>query len=83
MSYTNPIHPYIIPAEPPAKKYYPPASLISYPYPYGNFCDYRFFPYNYPFDWGGEYGYQYNNNLYNNYRTPYYPFGPYKVGPYY
>lgn len=68
-----------------------PASNVSYPYPYGNFCKFKYSPYNYPFNYpygyGSTYGYdsayEYNNNYYNNYRTPYFPQGPYKIGPYY
>jgi hypothetical protein len=90
MSYTNPLHPYVIPPYT-HKTYYPPVSTVSYPYPYGNFCRNRFLPYNYPFTaqdgfgrtYGYDAGYEYKNNTYNNYRTPYYPFGPFKVGPYY
>jgi hypothetical protein len=79
---TNPYYPYVIPNPPAVSNpvdYYPSISNVSAPFPYcGRTGIYNYYEYTYPTSYplGQEI-------YYNNYRTPYYPFGPYKVGPYY
>ena len=79
---SNLYYPYIMPttpALPRPKEIVPQFTNMSKPFK-GERVVY-FYPYSYPYLNGGAFTETYYR--FNQFRTPYFPFGPYKVGPYY
>lgn len=79
---SNPYYPYVIPSTP---EYPKPMEIVpqytNQSKPFKGCGLVYHYPYSYPYLNGGAFTETYHR--YNQFRSPYFPYGPYKVGPYY